>query len=64
MVRETEKIENLEKLKLFCKEWFKAWTGNNPELLIDFYASDTYYQDLANPQGINGREHLFHYLKK
>ena len=42
----------------------KAWTGNNPELLIDFYASDTYYQDLANPQGINGREHLFHYLKK
>ncbi len=23
MVRETEKIENLEKLKLFCKEWLR-----------------------------------------
>ena len=55
------KVENLE---LFCKEWLNAWTGNNPEKLIDFYSDDTHYQDPANPEGIKGRKLLFKYFKK
>lgn len=45
MVREAEKIENLKKLKLFCKEWLNTWTSNNLEKIVDFYNADIYYQD-------------------
>ena len=57
MVREAENLKNLgnrKNLKLFCIEWLNAWTGNNPEKLIDFYSDDTFYRDPANPEGING----------
>ncbi len=67
MVREAENLGNqdeIENLELFCKEWLKAWTGNNPEKLIDFYSDDTYYRDPANPEGINGCKHLLKYFKK
>jgi len=64
MVREAENLENWRNLELFCKEWLNAWTGNNPEKLIDFYADDAYYRDPANPEGINERELLFKYFKK
>ena len=67
MVREAENLENreiLENQELFCKEWLNAWTGNNPEKLIDFYANDAFYRDPANPEGISGRELLLNYFKK
>ena len=67
MVREAENLENRDNkeiLENFCKEWLNAWTGNNPEKLIDFYADDAYYRDPANPEGINERELLFKYFKK
>jgi len=64
MVREAENLENRKNLRLFCKEWLNAWTGNNPKKLIDFYSDDTNYRDPANPEGINERELLFKYFKK
>ncbi len=36
-------MENIEE---FCKEWLAAWTGNDPENLIGYYADKMYYQDL------------------
>lgn len=54
----------MENMNLFCKEWLNAWTGNNPEKLINFYSEDTFYRDPANPEGISGRELLLLYFKK
>ncbi len=53
-----------EILEALCNDWLAAWTGNNPEKLISFYAVDAYYQDPANPKGISEQEHLLNYLKK
>lgn len=54
------KIEALE----FCEPWLQAWTGNQPEKLIGFYAENAYYQDPANSKGIKGREKIFNYFCK
>ena len=51
-------------LESFCNDWLAAWTGNNPEKLISYYAVDAYYQDPANPKGITDRKHLLKYLTK
>ena len=48
----------------FCKSWLAAWTGNQPNTLIQYYADDTYYQDPAKPEGIHGKENLLHYFHK
>jgi hypothetical protein len=48
----------------FCKKWLKAWTGNHPEKLIDFYGKNCYYQDPANPEGLKGKDDLYRYFEK
>lgn len=48
----------------FCKTWLQAWTGNQPEKLILFYAEDAYYQDPAKPEGLKGRERIAKYFNK
>ncbi len=48
----------------FCKHWLAAWTGNQPDVLIQYYAEDTYYQDPAKPDGIRGKENLLSYFHK
>src|SRR5574338_1235903 len=48
----------------FCQSWLPAWTGNNPNFLIQFYSDDAYYQDPGNPEGIRGKENLLHYFEK
>jgi len=48
----------------FCKKWLKAWTGNNPEKLIEFYNKNCYYQDPANPEGLKGKDDLYRYFEK
>ena len=47
-----------------CRRWLPAWTGNQPEKLIEFYAEDAYYQDPGRPQGLRGREALLAYFTK
>ncbi|VVC75509.1 hypothetical protein AQUSIP_07990 [Aquicella siphonis] len=51
-------------LNEFCRDWLAAWTGNNPEKLISFYAPDIFYKDPAVAKGIRGCEALLAYLKK
>ncbi len=47
-----------------CQRWLPAWSGNQPEALIEFYSEDTFYRDPARPEGLRGREALLGYLTK
>ena len=40
-----------------------AWSGNQPERLISFYAADAFYRDPAVPNGIEGRDALLDYFR-
>lgn len=55
-----DKIE----LRSFTEKWLASWTGNQPEILLDFYSEDAFYSDPANPNGLKGKEQLFVYFKK
>ena len=57
MMKEKEIIE-------FSKKWLESWTGNNPEKLITFYSDNSYYQDPANPNGLNSHKQILPYFKK
>ncbi|MFW9799197.1 MAG: nuclear transport factor 2 family protein [Candidatus Thorarchaeota archaeon] len=48
----------------FCKEWLSAWTGNQPEKLIEFYTKDAFYKDPANPNGLKGHDEILPYFRK
>ncbi len=47
----------------FCERWLAAWTGNNPEGLLEFFCEDVLYRDPARASGIRGREDLLSYLQ-
>jgi len=32
----------------FCRRWLRAWEGNRPEGLIQFYSEDALYIDPPN----------------
>ena len=44
--------------------WLSAWTGNKPDELIQFYDSEAYYQDPANPNGLKGEIEILPYFTK
>jgi hypothetical protein len=47
----------------FAERWLPAWTGNEPERLISFYAPDAFYSDPAVPDGLRGREAILGYFR-
>lgn len=51
-------------LKQFIENWLKAWTGNQPEVLLNYYSEDAFYADPAFPEGIKGEELLRNYFTK
>lgn len=51
-------------LQSFTEKWLSSWTGNQPEILLDFYSEDAFYSDPSNPNGLKGKEQLFVYFKK
>lgn len=51
-------------LESFVEKWLCSWTGNQPEILLDFYTEDVFYSDPAKPNGLKGKEQLFEYFKK
>lgn len=51
-------------LQLFITDWLKAWTGNQPDRLIQFYSDDALYADPAKPNGLNGKAELLPYFTK
>ncbi|HME50779.1 MAG TPA: nuclear transport factor 2 family protein [Candidatus Lokiarchaeia archaeon] len=55
---------NREEIVDLCNAWLPSWTGNDPELLISFYSEDAYYQDPANPSGLQGHGQILSYFKK
>ncbi len=50
--------------RAFAEKWLPAWTGNDPERLLSFYADDAYYSDPGVPLGIRGRGPLLEYFRK
>jgi steroid delta-isomerase-like uncharacterized protein len=48
----------------FASRWLPAWTGNQPEALLNFYAEDTFYSDPAVPQGVQGKAALRRYFTR
>lgn len=51
-------------LERFCDDWFRAWAGNEPKRLLDYYADDATYVDPARPGGIMDRGDLAAYFEK
>lgn len=50
--------------KRFTDRWLPAWTGNDPERLLSFYAEDAVYSDPAVPDGLQGRAHILPYFRR
>ena len=51
-------------LQSFADRWLASWTGNRPDVLIDFYLQNAFYLDPAKPNGLSGRENILTYFKK
>ncbi len=51
-------------MEKFCDEWLKAWTGNDAQKLLKFYAENCYYQDPHVKEGLRGHAQLSPYLTK
>ena len=47
---------NLEEAKDFCNNWLPAWTGNNPDKLISFYSTESFYSDPTVKHGLRGHK--------
>jgi mannose-6-phosphate isomerase-like protein (cupin superfamily) len=48
--------------RAFAERWLPAWTGNDPDRLLAFYADDAWYADPAVPEGVRGRDALRAYF--
>jgi hypothetical protein len=48
----------------FCRQWLPAWTGNDPEGLLQYYTDNAFYSDPARPDGLRGHDQLRGYFSK
>ncbi|MHA1770464.1 MAG: nuclear transport factor 2 family protein [Candidatus Thorarchaeota archaeon] len=48
----------------FCRKWLDAWTGNQPEALLEYYTDDAVYIDPANRDGLKGKDAIRRYFVK
>ncbi|MFW9806769.1 MAG: nuclear transport factor 2 family protein [Candidatus Thorarchaeota archaeon] len=55
---------NKEELMEFCTNWLAAWTGNNPDILLEYYHEDALYIDPANKDGLRGHGEIGMYFEK
>jgi len=53
-----------EEIPDFCDKWLRAWHGNRPGDLIEFYSEDALYIDPANKGGLKGHEQILPYFKR
>lgn len=53
-----------EQAREFASKWLPAWTGNNPEKLVNFYSDDVLYLDPGIPEGVRGKDELLLYFRK
>lgn len=54
----------MEELRELCERWLAAWTGNDPEGLLEFYGEDAFYRDPAVRKGLRGREQMREYFTR
>jgi hypothetical protein len=47
-----------------CSRWLPAWTGNQPEKLIEFYSMDAFYSDPVRREGFKGHAEILPYFKR
>lgn len=55
---------NADQARAFCDRWLPAWTGGDPQRLIQFYSDDVFYSDPARPGGVVGRAALANYFSR
>lgn len=55
---------NKKELMEFCTNWLTAWTGNNPDTLLEYYHEDALYIDPANQEGLRGHTEIGKYFEK
>ena len=55
---------NQKELTAFCTEWLTAWTGNDPDTLVEYYADNALYTDPAHRQGLEGKDAIRKYFGK
>lgn len=48
----------------FCDRWLEAWTGNEPDKLLAFFAPDASYRDPSTGGGLNGHAELAPHFRK
>ncbi|MCX5851430.1 MAG: hypothetical protein NT072_05175 [Deltaproteobacteria bacterium] len=53
-----------EEAREFASRWLPAWTGNEPDKLVDFYSDDAFYLDPTIPKGVQGKGPLIAYFRK
>ncbi len=53
-----------EELLDYCTTWLSAWTGNDPDKLLEFYADDALYVDPVNQDGLKGKDAIREYFVK
>jgi hypothetical protein len=53
-----------EQATAFASRWLPAWTGNQPDRLIEFYTDDAIYLDPGVPRGLSGRPALLGYFRR
>jgi len=46
---------SVEAARRFADAWLPAWTGNEPERLLEFYADDTFYSWARGERGFQKR---------
>jgi len=55
---------NEQEARIFAERWLAEWTGNRPEVLLQFYAPEAFYRDPARPQGLRGHAALLPYFQR
>lgn len=53
-----------EQARKFASEWLPAWSGNDPDRLVSFYADDAFYLDPSVPGGVRGKPELLKYFRR
>ncbi len=55
-------VKSKAELFKLAQEWLDAWTGNQPERLLEFYTDDALYIDPANRDGLRGKDQIRPYF--
>ena len=55
---------NTTEKEIWCDQWLAAWSGNQPEELLKYYADDAFYRDPYLNQGVRGKDTIGKYFAR